>query len=136
MPITRKRRVVKPRVPRTRASGTMTEARFWSYLRSGFRQTAMRWPPKMRVLDAAKRKSKSKNKKLTWEFQCSLCSKWFGRKDVEVDHIIPCGTLRCWEDVAPFLEKLFVEEEGLRVLCKGCHSNITKVNRRINDEKV
>ena len=109
-------------VPRTRAGGEWTEAAFWGWLRSGLRQMSRRWPPLVRqAINAVRRPSQSGNKRLKWEYQCEECHGWFPRKSVEVDHKEPCGSLRSLQDIAGFVERLFCEPDGLRVLCEGCH---------------
>lgn len=112
-------------VPRTRGGGRYTEAGFWAFVRSGLRQKWSRWGPRYDALEAARRKSKSDNKRLKWEFQCSRCKCWFPQKEVEVDHLIACGSLKSWDDIAGFAKRLFVEQDMLRVLCKPCHLIIT-----------
>ena len=120
-----KKTIRKPktlRVPRTRADGTWTEAGFFNFLRSGLRRLSQRWPVTRKVELAARRTSQSSNKLLKWEFQCAHCGNWFPRKQVQVDHIIDCGSLRAMTDVAGFIERLFCERDGLRVLCTKCHT--------------
>lgn len=115
------------RVPRTRAGGEWTEAAFWGWLRSGLRQMSRRWPPLVRqAINAVRRPNQSGNKRLKWEFQCADCKGWFPRKEVEVDHVEPCGSLRSLQDIAGFVERLFCEPDGLRVLCEGCHAIRTR----------
>ena len=110
------------RVPRTRATQTWTEAAFWQFLRSGLRRMSMRWPPIARdAIQAARRPYVGPNKRQKWEFQCSQCGLWNMRKNVQVDHIEECGTLKSWQDFATFAERLFCEVDGLRVLCSVCH---------------
>ena len=41
---------------------------------------------------------------------------------ISVDHIIPAGSLRSAEDLKGFVERLFVEIDGLQCLCDDCHS--------------
>jgi len=110
------------RVERTRAGGEWTEAAFWGFIRSGLRQLSRRWPPLVRhALERVKRKSQSDNKRLKWEFLCERCDQWFARKEVEVDHIEPCGSLKSFADLSVFADRLFCESDGLRVLCSECH---------------
>lgn len=118
------------RVPRTRAGNEWTEAAFWGFIRSALRQASRRWPPIARhALEASKRESQSDNKRLKWEYWCSACDEWFPRKSVIVEHIEPCGTLKSWEDLSPFAERLFVEADGLTIHCKGCADAKTKAER-------
>jgi len=110
------------RVARTRAGGEWTEASFWAFLRSNLRAASRKWPPLARLaLKQARRPSQSSNKRLKWEYECADCLGWFPRKEVEVDHIVPCGQLKSWDDFRPFAERLFCETYGLAVRCKGCH---------------
>jgi hypothetical protein len=118
------------RVPRTRAGGEWTEAQFWGFIRSGLRGMSRRWPPLVRLaLLACRRPSQSSNKRLKWEHQCNDCGDWFPRKKVQVDHIEPCGSLRSFDDVGGFVERLFCETSELRVLCAVCHNSRTYSNR-------
>lgn len=117
----------KARVVKTRGGGRYSESQFWGFIRSGLRSKYQRWAPRYAVLAAARRPSKDKkNLKLKWQFQCAKCKRWKKQTDVEVDHIEPCGSLRSFEDLPGFVERLFCEIEGLRVVCKVCHKKITK----------
>ena len=117
--------MIKPktnRVARTRAGGEWTEAGFWCFLRSGLRQMSRRWPPIARhALLAARRRYVGPNKRQKWEYQCAACEDWFNAKQIAVDHIDPCGSLKSFDDIRGFTERLFVETDRLRVLCEGCH---------------
>ena len=127
------RKAKTSRVPRTRAGAEWTEAAFWGFLRSGLRQLSRRWPPLVRLaLNVNRRKSQSENKRLKWEFQCDHCSGWFARKNVDVDHIVACGSLKSFADLSVFAERLFCEADGLRVLCSDCHQKRTKKAKECN----
>ena len=109
------------RVPRTCAGGRWTEAGKWGFFRSGFRQLSMRWPPIADVMKRNRRPYSGPDRRTKWEHQCELCGEWFPAKHIEVDHIVPCGTLKSWDDVRGFLERLFCEPEGLRKACITCN---------------
>lgn len=102
-----------------------TEAKFWSFLRSGLRAKWSRWPPKYAVLAAATRPYNGPNKRQKKETQCAECKKWHPQKDISVDHITPVGTLRCYEDLPDFCRRLFVGIDKLQCLCKACHDRKT-----------
>lgn len=76
----------------------------------------------------ARRDNQSDNKRLKYEYQCSICKEWYPDKNIEVDHLIPAGSLRSGDDLKGFVERLFCEKEGLRVLCKPCHRIVTNEN--------
>jgi len=112
------KRVLKPR---TRNAGTMTEAGFWGWVRSQLRQMSLRWKPRSLAIKQASRPYVGPNKRRRVEVQCAGCGGWFARDEVEADHTDPCGSLRHWDDVGPFMRRLLCEVEELRVLCGPCH---------------
>lgn len=118
-----------PRVAKTRAGGRWTEARWWGFLRSGLRRMSVRWPPKADALRAARRAYVGPNKRRSWEYRCAACGGWFAGKDVAVDHVVPCGTLRSFADLAGFVERLFCEAGGFQVICTNCHAAKTAAER-------
>lgn len=118
------------RVERTRAGNTMTESEFWSFIRSALRQKSRWWKPISQAKAKARRNSKSVNKRLKYEYKCAICKDWWPEKQVEVDHIIPAGSLSSYGDLPGFVERLFCEEKDLRVLCKDCHKKITQESKQ------
>lgn len=60
-------------------------------------------------------------------YRCAECGGTFGPKEIEVDHIQPVGSTRDSWDLQ--IERLFCPVEGLRILCKGCHSHHTHPKR-------
>lgn len=124
------RRAKTDRVPRTRAGGEWTEAAFWGFIRSGLRQLSRRWPPLVRqAANNVRRKYFGENKRQKWEFQCRSCGRWYMRKEIEIDHVVECGSLKSFADLATFAERLFCEVDGLVVLCEGCHAEKTASKR-------
>ena len=109
------------RVPRTRAGGEWTEASFMGWIRSGLRRLSLRWPPRKQTELAARRRYTGPNARRTWEYLCAECGCWCAGKDIQVDHIEEIGTLKTFQDLPKFCERLFCEKEGLRVLCAECH---------------
>lgn len=122
---TRKSKVVKPR-----NAGTMTESAFWSFIRSALRQKSRWWKPITQCKQNARRAYKGPNKRQKFEYQCKYCEQWFPEKRVNVDHIIPAGTLRTAADLPGFVERLFCEIDGLQVLCSNCHDEKTKIEKQ------
>lgn len=125
-------KIVKTRkgaAPKTRNSGTLTESAFWSFIRSALRQKSRWWKPVSECKQKAKRVYKGSNKRQKFEYQCNHCKNWYADKNINVDHIIPAGTLTCANDLPGFVERLFVEAEGLQVLCSNCHDKKTAKER-------
>lgn len=111
------------RVERTRNMDTWTEAQFWWRIRSALRQQWRWWKPKQ---EARRRARLSKGL-----YVCALCQNTFTSKEIEVDHKKPCGSLRCYDDLPRFIERLFAEDvDSYRVLCKPCHNGITQAERK------
>ena len=116
------RRPSKPRVPRIRNAGTMTEAAFWAMIRSLLRAKSMHWKPPRERGKRLRRPSQSPNKRLTWEYPCEHCGGWFPEELIEYDHAVPCGRLSSWEELGPWAERLFAEPDGYLLLCSTCHA--------------
>jgi 5-methylcytosine-specific restriction endonuclease McrA len=119
---TKKKATRKTSVPKTRNNGTMTESAFWSFIRSALRQKSRWWKPITQCKMNARRSYKGANKRQKFEYQCNTCKKWFPEKQIAVDHVIPAGSLNCYNDLPGFVERLFCEQENLQVLCDGCHN--------------
>ena len=127
-----KKKVVKSNTPKTRNAGTMTESAFWSFIRSALRQKSRWWKPISQAKLKAKRKYKGPNKRQKFEYQCNICKDWHPDKEINVDHIIPAGTLRCANDLPGFVERLFCEIDNLQVLCNVCHNKKTQNEKSKN----
>ena len=117
------------RVAKTRAGGRWSEAKFFGFIRSALRSASVRWPPKADAIRAARKPYVGPNKRQKWTCHCALCGKWHKLSDLQADHITPCGSLRCFDDLAGFVERMFCEQDGFRILCKPCHKTITAIER-------
>lgn len=106
-----------------------SEAKFWSFIRSGLRSKWQRFPSRYAVLAAAKRKYEGPNKQQKWEYLCNSCGEYHLQKNVNVDHIESAGSLRSYDDLPAFVKRLFVGTEKLQLLCSVCH------NRKTQEEK-
>ena len=122
----RKKAVAKSKTLKTRNAGTMTESAFWSFIRSGLRQKSRWWKPITQCKMNARRPYKGPNKRQKFEYQCNVCDGWFPEKKINIDHIVPAGTLRCANDLPGFVERLFCEEDNLQCICTTCHDAKTK----------
>lgn len=116
------------RVERTRAGKVWTEARYFSFIRSCLRSGMMRYPAKQKVKKAAERTVTGKRHR--FEYHCAVCKGWFQGKMVEVDHKVPAGTLKTYDDLPRFVENLYCEPEDMQVLCKPCHQKKTNDERK------
>lgn len=90
----------------------------------------MFYQPLRAVKLAARRPYVGPNKLQKWESICSECKQWHKEKNVQVDHVVACGSLRSYDDIVPFLKRLTCEDQsGYRVMCKKCHQARTNAER-------
>ena len=82
------------------------------------------------VMNAASRPYKGPDKRRKKEYQCNVCKGWFAQKEVAIDHIKPCGTLKTFEDLPSFVSTLFCEQDNLQCICSACHSIKTQEERK------
>jgi len=113
------------KVERTRNGGTWTEARYFGLIRSALRSAFQKWGPKHTAKTAAKVAYNT--------YVCAHCDGWFGSSQVEVDHIVPAGSLKTFDDLPAFVERMFCEAEGFQILCKECHQ--VKTNAEKDERK-
>lgn len=121
---TKKRQGVA-KTPPYEAYPEWTQARFFGFLRSALRSASSRYPPKYECLNAASRPYVGPDKRRKKERQCAICEGWFPTTQTEADHIVPAGSLKSWDDLVPFTQRLFCGVEGFRCVCKPCHRKIT-----------
>lgn len=100
---------------------------FFTYLRGCLRKAWSTNPIKLTVLKNRRYQipnpNSKGNKPTVWGADCEMCKGVFPLKEIQVDHIVPAGTLGSLEDVPGFVERLlFVTEDDLRLVCKGCNS--------------
>ena len=123
------RRPKRATTPCTRCHGTWTEAAFWGFIRSALRSASTRWYPKVVAKQASRRPYEGPNKRRKWEYQCAICGNYYEDKEVDLDHIVPAGELRCAEDLPGFVTRLFCEANGYQVVCHECHRQLTGKQR-------
>ena len=105
-----------------------SDAKFWSFVRSGLRRKWIMWPPRFLAIQKSRRAVVGQRHK--WEVKCAKCKKWWKLNEVQVDHKEPVGTLQNYDDLPAFVRRLFVAVDKLRILCKGCHTKITNKGRK------
>jgi 5-methylcytosine-specific restriction endonuclease McrA len=123
------KKATRTKLARDRNAGTMTNAMFWSFIRSALRNKSRWWKPITQCRMSSRRAYKGTNKRQKFEYQCNQCKSWFPDKEIAVDHKIPAGSLNSGDDLKGFVERLFCEEKDLQVLCQGCHDVKTKLEK-------
>ena len=86
-----------------------------SLIRSELRRISLRG----RGLSKARTEAKGRARIKIGVYRCEGCGQ--ACKKPEVDHVIPCGELKTWDDLSGWAERLFCDADGLRVLCRECH---------------
>jgi hypothetical protein len=126
----KKKKTVTPRVPRTRNYGTETDSQHMGKIRAALRNISRWWKPFQVALRLASEKWNVGGRIKTM-YKCCKCKRFLDRKSVEVNHIIPVGSLKTYVDLPGFCERLFVEDVSLlEVVCKECHLEITQEQRK------
>lgn len=119
------------RVPRVRNGGAWSEARYWQALRSTLRRAFRFWRPALDALRAARVASKGPRGR-KWLFLCADCKKLFLRRQVQIDHIVPCGTLTSFDHLPDFIRRLTPENpSAYAVRCLDCHQTKTNAERSV-----
>lgn len=111
-----------------RAGDTWTEARYFQFIRAALRAAFSRYPVRFQVKKKAERTVTGQRHK--YEYKCAKCKKWYMSKEVHVDHIKPCGSLKTYKDLPKFVETLFCEADNLQILCTDCHKKKTAEERK------
>lgn len=123
--------------PKTRCSGQWTEARFNSFIKSNLRSATRKWAPIQEIAREARRGRGM--------YECAHCGEVKPKTEIldgkrvnncNVDHIEPIidpsvGFVS-WDDT---IERMFVEKEGLQVLCYLCHTVKSNEEKAIAKER-
>ena len=118
-----------------------TSSKWWSFLRSALRSASSRYPPKYECLNLATRPYVGPDKRRKKERQCAQCKQWFSTTMTQADHIVPAGRLADWDDLVPFVQRMFCSIDGFQCLCSNfegsCHSLKTLQERqdRLQDKR-
>lgn len=112
---------------KTRAGNTWTESRYFGFIRSALRNAFSKYPPKYAALKDARVSVDWGRTKVA--YVCAVCEETYKATEVQVDHIVPAGSLKTYKDLPSFVERMFCEKNGLQVLCKECHKKKTQEER-------
>lgn len=131
------KKVLNPKVIRTRNANTWSESEFWSKIRSALRKVSMYWKPIQACKQGCKELYTGENKRQKFAYRCSICNKAVSEKELHIDHKIAVGSLRNSDDLKGFVDRLFVEEaQHFQCTCKDCnYSKATeeKLKRKIDN---
>ncbi len=129
--------MARPSGPKVRCNNQWTEAKFRSFIRGNLRRVSQKWAPIQTVLAKARVERGS--------YLCACCNeivpatiKVDGKriKNVHVDHIEPVIDPNVgWVSWDSLIERMFVEEDKLQVLCDSCHTIKTNNEKAIAKER-
>jgi 5-methylcytosine-specific restriction endonuclease McrA len=122
------------KVVKLRNAGTMSEATFWQFIRNSLRRRSIVWKPISLCKERCKRRYTGVNKRQRFEYQCNVCKNYFKGTEIDVDHVIPVGSLQNANDLPHFVEALFCEVDNLQCICRSCHDAKTKIDN-VNTKK-
>lgn len=65
-------------------------------------------------------------------YECFACKKWFGAKEIEMDHKVPVINVKTsfttWD---AYIHSLFCDKSNFTALCKNCHASKTAVENEV-----
>lgn len=107
---------------------------WFTYLRGCLRKAWNTSPVKHNLIKKKRKQIDNPNpngkKKTVFGFTCELCHTDFVLSQGQVDHKIAAGSLRRTEDIQGFVERLlYVTEDDLRLICKGCNSCLSYADK-------
>lgn len=106
--------------------GAWTKARMTSFIKSALR--GARWPQKYEAIKKAYVKdgiNPATGRKCKLH-RCAHCKGEFPKSGVHADHIIPVVGPEGFQSWDVYIERLYCEVSGFRVLCKNCHKAVTR----------
>jgi hypothetical protein len=108
--------------------GRIKEGAAMSMVKSSMRQTWMRAPNKLAVLEKARTPDMNPATRTKWLFKCNICEGMFKQADIQIDHIVGNQSFKTPSDFESYWDNILnVPISGLQVLCatdkgaSGCH---------------
>ena len=123
--------------PWDQTSAWKSESAFWGWVRGNLRKALWQHYPlrtefKKENTWAVSQKEREKydlNKRVKRVGRCALTGDIYPASKLVVDHIEPAGTLKSWDDLPHFIEKLLCSKENLQLVCKEAHDIKTYMDR-------
>ena len=122
-------------IEKPRCGGLWTEAKYKAFIKNALRMASMKWGP---IGQCSKEARVSRGM-----YTCASCLETVPssikvegqrkkKRNIKVDHIepviCPIRGFVSWDEV---VSRMFVEKEGLQLLCSSCHDIKTKEEREI-----
>jgi 5-methylcytosine-specific restriction endonuclease McrA len=114
-----------------------SKAEFYSWLRGGIRKSIWtRYPPRnefkksnMRNITEEDRLKYNFSKLVKRVGTCEMCLDVFTGKELQVDHMIPAGSLNNENDIKGFIQRIACNPEDMRLVCSNCNHVLAYAER-------
>lgn len=112
-----------------------SKAQYFNFLRSNMRRAFIKYPAGYACLEPYTTfeyttYKNGKPKKQKW-IRCARCGKLNIPSHIQVDHEVPCGSLKGFDDLERFISTLFCGTDNLVPLCKDtCHATKTLAEKQ------
>lgn len=131
--------MARPSGPKIRNDNTWTESKFNTFIRNQLRGATKRWGPTHSVLkDARVDRGLYLCAHCKQTVEVTIRDEETGKrvKNIHVDHIEPVVDPAIgFVSFDVYIERLFVEKDGLQVLCNDCHKIKTNNERALAKER-
>lgn len=105
-----------------------TKAAYFTWLRGALRRCWNHAPQKMECIKANRIRIDNGKGRMIWGAVCGMCGGTFPQNQVQVDHIVPAGSLQDVSDIEGFVTRLLMSNE-LRLVCKGCNAALSYADK-------
>ena len=102
-----------------------TKAAYFSWVRGQIRRSLWGRNPIKNYVKRLAAKPAPPGSRAKKVIECEFCHKDHAQSKIEVDHVVPAGSCRDWDDLGPFLRRMLDPSGGYRLLCKPCHKTHT-----------
>lgn len=115
----------------------LTESQVMSIVRGAIREKWMYAPNKLAYLNLGIVPDEDLSSRRRWKCQCEYCHEWFGKGDIQVDHLVGEHQLKTPDDLLEFYDSICnVGFDQMKRTCIPCHEIKTTMERYgITDEK-
>jgi hypothetical protein len=101
----------------------LTESQIMSILRGAIREKWMYAANKLAYLNKAIVPDDDPKTRRRWKAQCEHCKEWFGKNDIQIDHIKGEHSLKSPTEVFEFYDSIMnIGFDEMQALCEPCHS--------------
>lgn len=100
----------------------LTDSQIMSIIRGAVREKWMYAPNKLAYLNMAVVPDDDPSSRKRWKAQCEKCKNWFGKNEIQIDHIRGENTLKTPEDFFTFYNNIMnIGFDDMQALCEPCH---------------